>query len=84
MTEPLSSLILLLAGAALCRLALYIVRLYRSSMRNTPQQTMTQDIVFVLLLGTWAVPVILAALVMYLGIALLVFGTLFGWWWLTD
>ena len=82
MSELGESAILVSLGVSLIGLAVYAFRLYRRVFRSNPERTMTRDVISLLFLGSWSLPIVLIAAALYLGVIILAFGLAVLWTWI--
>jgi hypothetical protein len=82
MPMPLASAAYLLLGVLCVAVAVHVVRTYRQFIKSDPATTITSDLVFVLLFGSWSPPALLAAIVFYIGALSLLLGLFIAWQWL--
>ena len=84
MSMPLASLAYLALGAVCVATAVIVIRAYRQFIRSDPATTMTGDVVFVILFGSWSPPALLAAFLFYIGAVSVLMGLFIGWQWIVH
>ena len=75
---------LIFGGIAFIAIAEYIFKTYREFFIRDPERSLTSDLLFAIFSCGWSVPVVIAALLLYMGILLFGVGVFFAFVILKD